>query len=63
MRRQWLSLVCLPALLGAGPEGQPGKPENQPNRVKVAAVQITGYTKQYVPRPGYDPVAPLLAEA
>jgi hypothetical protein len=39
----------LPALIAWG--GEP--PE--PTRVKVAAVQILGYDKTDMPRPGFDP--------
>ena len=33
--------------------GEPA--QDQPDSVKVAAVQILGYDKSDVPRPGYDP--------
>ncbi len=45
-----LSVVFATAITLAGEPAQ-----NQPDTVKVAAVQILGYDKTDVPRPGYDP--------
>ncbi len=52
-------LICFLPFL-SGPEWKAGRPETQPDQVKVAAVQITGYVKGFERKPGYDPVAPLL---
>lgn len=38
--------------------GEPA--QNQPDTVKVAAVQILGYDKTDVPRPGYDPTEAMI---
>ncbi len=48
----------LPHLISAEP--QPSAGAELPDRVKVAAVQITGYTKSYRPRSGYDPAEAIL---
>jgi N-carbamoylputrescine amidase len=45
-----LSLALLLPALAARGEGPPG-----PSRVKVAAVQMLGYDKTDMPRPGFDP--------
>jgi len=37
-----------------------GQAAQRPNAVKVAAVQILGYDKTDVPRPGYDPSGPIV---
>ena len=49
-----LSFFPLPCLMAAEP--QRVADAGLPDQVKVAAVQITGYTKSYRPRSGYDPV-------
>ncbi len=46
-------VVILTTAAATAPGEQPSTP--RPDRVKVAAVQIRGYDKTDVPRPGYDP--------
>ncbi len=50
-----LSLMVATANTLAGEPAQ-----NQPDTVKVAAVQILGYDKTDVPRPGYDPAEAMI---
>ena len=55
-----LSIVVLLSLVTATPgvAGEPAvdrQPVGQPSRVKVAAVQISGYDKTDVPRPDFNP--------
>ncbi len=63
--RRWnlLPLVlAIFALTGTGlSEQQTGQPPApQPDQVKVAAVQLTGYTKGFQPRANYDPSAAIV---
>ncbi len=57
MKRSIQSILVLIVILptdGATALGEQ-PPAAKPSRIKVAAVQIRGYDKTDVPRPGYDP--------
>ncbi|NLS94405.1 MAG: carbon-nitrogen hydrolase family protein [Planctomycetaceae bacterium] len=52
------ALICSTTVRSEQPTGEPAA--RRPDRVKVAAVQITGYTKCFEPRAGYDPAAAIV---
>ncbi len=57
----WIGVCCVVLILVCGSTCH-AQQQNRLNRdvVKVAAVQISGYDKGDVPRPGYDPTADLI---
>lgn len=54
-------LVMLLFPSGTSLNAQPSEPSQRKAKVKIAAVQISGYDKGDLPREDFDPVAPLLS--
>ncbi len=53
-----IATACLLAagtVTAAGAETDANRSAANPDQVKVAAVQVTGHVKQFIPKPGFDP--------